>query len=321
MITIIIPVHNGETTLPLLLASLLRQNNKELAEEIIFILDGANPASTALVENFLQNDNYKSRIIVHQAPAGLASCYNEGIAAASTAFFLFMHQDIVLNSNDVFSSLLAPFDGNPDVVVTYPRYLLPVATWEAFSFWQKCFFSRQAGRVIPSYSGKCDCYRKELLLSKVGGFDEETYRTAGEDGDIARRIAATGLKTVNVPLELTHLHSRNPDFSFKDLFYKECQYGEAHGANLRKHGAGAITGFLMTYFRPLLVLGLFLPVVRMPSAVLVAFYSVAYTWRVYLYGIRTMNWRTFLLPAANVFLLFAGAACTALGFMTKRQRL
>ncbi len=57
------PIHNGETTLTEIFASLEIQHNKGLIHEIIFIDDASNDGSASLLTTYQSTTHYANQLI------------------------------------------------------------------------------------------------------------------------------------------------------------------------------------------------------------------------------------------------------------------
>jgi GT2 family glycosyltransferase len=309
-VSVIMPVYNGETTLEEALKSLLGQ--ADFFEELIVIDDASLDNSVKIVKGLIgENENYK--LIENERNLGLANSYNRGIKVARGHLIVTMHQDIILEK-DSLSQLIAPFS-DQDVVAAGHSDIHPQELWDKYNFWQKCFFSRFQKMNISGINGQFDAFRKSALL-EAGLFDEKHFRTAGEDADMVYklkkigRVAASRAKTI-------HLQKIDPCFNWRDIIHKQKQYSEAQGALL---ALGRADDFLKTakaFFREILVLMLFIPLISIISVIIIIAYSFTYTGKVFFEEYK--NPRIVLLPFFNIFLLFSGAFYSLKGFILKKQ--
>lgn len=89
MISIIIPVYNGEEHLDRCVKSVLSQSYREL--EVILVNDGSTDNTGALCDDYAKKD---SRIrVIHQQNAGVSAARNAGLEAASGDFIGFVDAD------------------------------------------------------------------------------------------------------------------------------------------------------------------------------------------------------------------------------------
>ena len=311
-ISVIMPVHNGESTLEKTLESLLAESKK--FDELIVVDDASSDGSVQTIKEYLDGKQ-NCTLIQNEKKIGLAAAYNKGIESATGDLVVTLHQDVILEE-DSLEKLVAPFSDD-QVVAASHIVAHPMDIWKKYNFWQKCFFARLAGKDFSGIDGKFDCFRKSAF-EKVGLFDEVHFRTAGEDGDMAYKLKKIG-KAVDTEAKIIHLHKIDPHFSRKDIVRKQAQYSEAQGALLAR---GRIRGIYPTskaFFREILTLSLLIPYVNIIALMLIAIYAFKYTGRVYLQEYK--NPRIILLPFLNIYLLFVSIIYSAKGFIYGKQRL
>jgi glycosyltransferase involved in cell wall biosynthesis len=320
-ITIIIPVYNAETTLKYVFDSLESQNNKESVDNIIFINDNSSDNSLKLLNEYKARASYEILIINHNKNFGLAYNYNEGISKCNTNFFILMHQDIILEDKNSINVVISELENSDrDVVAVYPKIFHPIQIFKEYNFWQKCLFSRLINRKIEDLIGKFDGFKKDLMMRYNIFFDNDTYRTAGEDGAIRIKFLKNNLKIKNVNINVIHIHNKSKNFSLKDLIKKESQLSEYYGTLIRKTGIpNGIVNFILISFRPILVILLFVPIINLFDVILILIYSFLYTKHVYIY--ERKNPRILILPFVNIGLLFIASFYYFKGFVYGKQRI
>ncbi|MEP0885156.1 glycosyltransferase [Trichocoleus sp. ST-U3] len=184
LISVIIPVYNGEKTLQETIESVLNQTLTDF--ELIVINDGSQDATLEIVER-IQDPRLKA---FSYANAGQATSRNRGISHACGEYISFIDADDLWTPDKLEAQLRALQD-NSQAAVAYS--------------WTKCIdelgnFSRRGSHI--SVSG--DVYAKLLLIdfiengsnpliraqaiAEVGGFDESM--TPSEDRDLWLRLAA-----------------------------------------------------------------------------------------------------------------------------------
>ncbi len=309
-ISIILPVHRGETTVQKTLESLLAQTKK--FDELIIIDDASPDRSKEIIEEYMRSRR-EYRLIKHEKNEGLAKSYNDGIRESKGNLIITLHQDVILDP-DALQKLVEPFDDGKVVaaghVSTFPREI-----WKNFNFWQKCFFARFVGKEFPGINGQFDCFRKEAL-EEIGLFDSKKFRTAGEDADAVWKLSKLG-NIVQSGAKLVHLQKASPDFGPKEIAWKQKQHSEARGALLALGRVSSFSKTAKTFFREILVLGLFVPFINIISIIIIIFYSFAYTGKVFLEEYK--NPRIILLPFFNIYLLLLGVIYSLKGFILKKQ--
>jgi glycosyltransferase involved in cell wall biosynthesis len=312
--TIVIPVYNGAHTLPEVFKSLEDQPDKHLVTDLIIIDDASRDSSVEVIDAYIQQSSYNAQLIRHTQNKGLAATYNDGFKAASTEFVILMHQDIVLRDAHALQKITEPLV-DASVAATYPVLVFSKKKWLQYSFWEKCMLSRFVGKEVSNLTGKFDCFRRSTIQA-IGGFDSETYRTAGEDGDIKMRIQRKGPEVKKVDVKVEHIDNPRRAFTLKNYLMKEAQLAEAQGVLLRKYGPQGLISFCAVFFRELLLISLFIPYIQWISLALIVMFSFAYTANVF---IATMDRRLVILPAINVSILPIAFFSSLRGFLIKKQ--
>ncbi|MDE6019175.1 MAG: glycosyltransferase [Muribaculaceae bacterium] len=92
MISVIVPVYNGEGLLPQALESLRRQTYTDF--EVIIVNDGSTDGSEIICRDFAESDSRFK--LINQANAGVSTARNRGIEAAGGEWIAFMDADDVM---------------------------------------------------------------------------------------------------------------------------------------------------------------------------------------------------------------------------------
>lgn len=184
LISVIIPVYNGEETIQETIESVLNQTFTDF--ELLVINDGSEDATLKVVEH-IQDPRLK---VFSYANAGQATSRNRGIALASGEYISFIDADDLWTPDKLQAQLKALQD-NPQAAVAYS--------------WTKCIDeSGKPSRRGSHISVTGDVYGKLLLidfiengsnpliragaLEAVGSFDPSL--PAAEDWDLWLRLAA-----------------------------------------------------------------------------------------------------------------------------------
>lgn len=313
--TIVMPVYNGASTLSEVFKLLETQKNKDLVKKLIVINDNSSDESLSIIEKYSQRSSYNCVIINSKSNNGLAKNYNIGIERARTSLVITMHQDILLTDKNSFFKIMDPFK-DEKVGASYPTLLHPREVWETYNFWQKAMFSRFVGKRIPLLTGKFDCYSMDALRI-VGNFDNKTFRTSGEDGDLKHRLQAAQLKMIPARVEVVHVHNREKKFSVKQYVKKEAQIAEGQGVKLRKYGPGSLKNFLMVFFRQIILIGLLIPYINIIFLFILIIFMFSYTRLVYFTKDSFFN--KLILPFVNFSLLPISTFYSLRGFLSKKQ--
>jgi GT2 family glycosyltransferase len=311
-ISLLMPVHNGESTLEKTLESLLDQSTK--FNDLVIIDDRSCDSSVEIIENYLDGKQ-EYTLIRNSKSIGLAAAYNQGIRATNGDLIVTLHQDVVLKK-DSLEKLIEPFK-NEEIVAASHIVEHPINIWNKYNFWQKCFFSRLAGKDFQGIDGKFDAFRKDAL-EKVGLFDEKHFRTAGEDGDIVFKLRRIG-KIADTDAKIVHLHKIDPNFGWKDILRKQAQYSEAQGALFIRGRIRNVLQFGKSFFREILLLTLLIPYTRILSVVLIIIYSFLYTKLVY--KKKHEDKRILILPFFNILLLLVSFIYSLKGILYGKQKI
>lgn len=92
LITVIVPVYNGQDTICDLVESIVKQSYKEW--EMILVDDGSTDSSGKLCDHYVTQDNRIS--VIHQKNMGLSGARNTGINAANGDYIAFVDVDDIL---------------------------------------------------------------------------------------------------------------------------------------------------------------------------------------------------------------------------------
>lgn len=314
LVTVIIPVYNGHSTLSQSLVSLKTQSTPP--GQILIIDDCSTDGSIALTRKILGGSSLNFRIIHHPKTQGLAGSYNEGIKNSKYELIVTMHQDVILHQN-ALRTLIDPLLKSSEVVASSHAVNHPLSIWKKYNFWQKCYFSRLAGKKYYGIDGKFDCYRRKALLS-IGMFDQRAFHSAGEDRDVVEKLRRLG-KIAKTEAEIVHLHKMDNRFGPINIIKKQAQYSEAQGALLRRYGITSLTNFGLTFFREILIVSLAVPFLNIIAGGLILIYSFYYTKLVFLTNFR--NFRIIALPFLNISLLFVSLFFSLRGFIYGKEQI
>ena len=220
-VSIVIPVFNAEKTIIESLDSLLGQDYTEENSnfiEIIIINDNSTDKTFSLLKDYFRGKTIQKKIISNKQNIGLAASYNKGIEISKGNYIVTMHSDVILKNN-ALNELVTALDGNINVHAASHYVDHPREIWDKYNFWQKCLFSRLVDKKLYGFDGKFDIFRRKTFL-EVGMLDCLTFRTAGEDGDIIRKIESVG-NLRKTEAGIIHNHINEPKYSLKNYFYKQ----------------------------------------------------------------------------------------------------
>ena len=114
LVTVIVPVYNGEKYLRKNIDSVLAQTYKNW--ELVLVNDGSSDSSVEIIEEYLKKD---SRIrLINQENAGQSSARNNGAKAAKGEYLAFLDQDDYYTPEHL-ESLVKILDEYPEVGMAY----------------------------------------------------------------------------------------------------------------------------------------------------------------------------------------------------------
>jgi GT2 family glycosyltransferase len=314
-ITIIMPVHNGGTTLNQVFDSLEKQNSG--CKKLIIIDDNSTDDSLRIIETYKARSRCEIDLIRNTFPMGLAGCLNLGIQKANTDYVITLHQDCILKADNEINNLMEPILRDKTVVAVYSHILLPKEVWDGYNFWLKAQYAQWVGKKTGWITGKFDCFHRGSLL-QAGLFDNQTFHAAGEDVDISIKLKRIG-KIADSSAEIIHLHNQDPDYSFKDYINKNNQFAQAYGALIRKHGLSAFSFLFLAsiFWRPVLALAILISGISIPVLSLSILLIVLYKYKLFFSEYKDARIWVFLFT--NLLLIFVFTYYFINGFIFKKQ--
>lgn len=317
-VTILIPAHNSLSTIKNTFDS-INILNKKLIEEIIYIDDNSSDTSLEFVKKYLKNSNFDYQVIHNKKPQGLSKNYNFGIKNSKSRFLFTMHQDIEVTDPLTIEKTLQLFNDKNNFALVYSDVIHPDYLYDKYNFWMKVNFSRIIGRTTYGFSGgKFDC----LDLDKINIlFKENTFKHSGEDLAFKFSLKDENLNTAASGVSVIHNHNFSPKYAFKIYLRKENQMNETYGVLVRNFGIKffSVREMILMFHRLILVSLLFIPYVNFFALILIIFYLFYYSKKVYLTEYK--NPKIFLVPFANLIILFSGALWNIIGFVKGKQSL
>lgn len=197
LVSVIIPVYNGEKYLAEAIESVLSQTYKEL--EIVLIDDGSTDESASIAKRYGHNVR-----CFYQPNRGLSAALNHGVHTARGSFFSFLDADDVWVENKITQQMMM-FANNPllDIVFGHVRQFCS----PELDVNQK---SRLQGftELLPGYFKGTMLIKREAF-SLAGIFD--TMWKVGDFVDWYLKALESGLKSVMLPdvLMMRRVHTQN----------------------------------------------------------------------------------------------------------------
>ncbi len=203
LVSIIIPVYNGERFLTDAIQSVLVQTYRPM--EIIVVDDGSTDKSAMIAKSF-PKVHY-----TYQLHQGLASALNHGVKIASGAFLSFLDADDMW-IGEKLSAQMSIMDQNPEIDIVFGHHCR--------------FYSSETGRLaeekinpmdkpLPGYFKGTALIRRESFW-RVGLFD--TSLKLGDFIDWFSRANEQSLKIIMLPqvVLIRRVHRDNTSFRRKD---------------------------------------------------------------------------------------------------------
>jgi glycosyltransferase involved in cell wall biosynthesis len=196
MISVIIPVYNGEKDLPQLLESLLKTRLRDY--ELIVVDDGSTDSTVAQCERFPT-----VKVIRIPENRGPAYARNLGTSHARGDIFVFVDHDVAVpEDSDILWEMARVFEEKPHVdCVSSPSDVRPLgenaiaynASVYHTYYMDRLFGGRSAveGRIM-FFTTRFGAVRRRAF-QEVGGFHESLYTVMGEDGEFGSRSYHKGL--------------------------------------------------------------------------------------------------------------------------------
>jgi len=204
--TIIIPVYNQIVLTRACLESLKANTPAGLYE--VIIIDNASEGDT---KDHLNSSPVSARIISNKTNLGFVDACNQGAAAATTPYLVFLNNDTLPQSgwleNLIYTIEHTPKVGAVGAKLLYPDGRLQEAGGVVFRDGTSKNFGRNDDPAKPEYnrmvevdycSGACLLVRKDLFDS-VGGFDKRYAPAYYEETDLCFALRKLGYKVIYQP--------------------------------------------------------------------------------------------------------------------------
>jgi glycosyltransferase involved in cell wall biosynthesis len=199
LVSVIIPVYNGERFLAEAIDSVLAQTYSPV--ELIVLNDGSTDSSAQIVAR------YGARVRHHyQANAGLAAAQNAGARLARGSFISYLDADDLWLANKLECQVLA-FECEPDLDVVFGHV-------QQFQDPEGKGDSKMVGAPMPGYSTGTMLMRRGAFFD-IGPFDEK-WRV-GEFVEWYIRALERGVRSSMLPdvVMQRRIHDRNMGISLR----------------------------------------------------------------------------------------------------------
>jgi glycosyltransferase involved in cell wall biosynthesis len=200
LVSVVIPVYNGEPFIAECLLSVYRQTYRSI--EVIIVDDGSTDRSLAIIEQFAGGKK-----IIRQQNKDVCHARNAGIRAASGDFIAFLDQDDLWQP-DKLEKQAAVFQKNPEVDLVFTDLIKFFPSGKRHHAADK----DRLARSLTDENLFDTLVRKNVLMPSAvmvrrasivaAGLFDEQFKTCG-DYELWLRMAALGMKFFYLPEALT----------------------------------------------------------------------------------------------------------------------
>lgn len=254
-VDVIIPMHNEENTIKEVLDAVLSQDYDNF--RVIVVDDASTDKSSEIVKNFLSK--YENlQYIKNEKNIGLAASLNKVMKQSNADIVVSLHADCVPPKN--WLKVLTKHFIDDSIAVVIPVIVPEVNDLNFVNKVFACIYENLAPKKtnweqVRHFDGKADAFRLKAI--KEAGFFDETFKNAGEDGDLFMKLTNLGYKTIVAPIQVIHKLSSHQRGIVKNLA-KAIQYSEQEVILFKRYKTGTnINNFLsliLIFFSALLTL-------------------------------------------------------------------
>jgi GT2 family glycosyltransferase len=184
-VTVIIPVHNGNSGFRRCLSRVTRAVPPPA--EIIVVDDGSTDSSAAVAAEF------GASVLGLAARGGPATARNAGARAAAGDVLFFVDADVVLPP-DAVGQVIEAFEEEPHLAALFGSYDDAPAAANFLSQFKNLshhYFHQASSKDACTFWGACGAIRREIFLA-AGGFDEAYRVPCVEDIELGYRLKTAG---------------------------------------------------------------------------------------------------------------------------------
>jgi glycosyltransferase involved in cell wall biosynthesis len=201
MISVVIPVHNGHTTLARCLQTVAASDYPDY--EIIVVDDCSTDDTPAIARQF------GARVLTLSGkPFGPAYARNRGVEISVGKIILFVDADITI-PRDTLSKVATGFNSHPEHAAMFGSYDQDPSEYEFLSQYKNLihhFVHQQAKQEAGTFWTGCGAIRRSVFL-EIGGFNSDRYpQPSIEDIELGSRLRSSGHRIyLNKEIQVKHL--------------------------------------------------------------------------------------------------------------------
>ena len=198
LVSVIIPVRNGESTIARCLEAVFASNYEDF--EVIVVDDGSDDRSVEIIKTF------PCTLVQLPGPSGVSIARNVGASHAHGDILFFTDADCLLNEDTVAIAANTLGASGRDVILG-GTYTMEPADDRFFSAFQSVFVNHDESRVRdnPDYIAAHAMVLYADTFKNSGGF-VENFLPIIEDVDFSHRLRRTGHRLImNPEIQVRHL--------------------------------------------------------------------------------------------------------------------
>lgn len=196
LVSVIVPVKNGERFLASAINSVLEQDYRPLE---IIVVDGSSTDNTTKIAKSFKHVRY-----VHQSGRGLADAWNVGIEAAKGELIAFLDHDDLWAPNKL-STQVGYLVNHPEIQYTIARVKFFLEEGHAIpvGFKKELLGKDQLGRIPGTLVAR------KHLFDSIGRFSTDLTIAADVDWFVRAKDKNTPMAVINKVLLYKRIHSKN----------------------------------------------------------------------------------------------------------------
>lgn len=211
MVTVVIPVRNGEETLGACLGAL--RASRYPRREILVVDDGSSDRTPEIARELAD------RVVRLEVTRGPASARNAGAREARGEIILFTDADVIAE-HDTIDKIVESFRRRPDLAATFGLYRKTTVYSNFFSVFKNLihhYTHLNSSEDAWTFWSGCGAIRKDVF-DRLGGFDERYRRASVEDIELGYRLWQGGYRVfLDKDLGVTH----QKRYNFRELVYSD----------------------------------------------------------------------------------------------------